>query len=39
MLKPRIARRLPLCEIAAVHELVESGQAIGIVVVEPEKSR
>jgi NADPH2:quinone reductase len=34
MLKPRIARRLPLREIAAAHELVESGQAIGNVVIE-----
>ena len=38
MLKPRIARRFPLREIAAAHELVESGQAIGNIVVEPEKS-
>ena len=35
MLKPRIARAFPLGEIAAAHELVEAGQAIGNVVVEP----
>jgi NADPH2:quinone reductase len=36
MLKPHIARTFPLREIAAAHELVESGAAIGNVVVEPE---
>ena len=35
MLKPRIARTFPLSEIAAAHELVEAGTAIGNVVVEP----
>jgi NADPH:quinone reductase-like Zn-dependent oxidoreductase len=35
MLRPRIARRLPLRDIAAAHELVEAGTAIGTVVVEP----
>jgi NADPH2:quinone reductase len=38
MLKPRIARALPLREIVAAHELVEQGNAIGNVVVEPEHS-
>jgi NADPH2:quinone reductase len=36
MLKPRIARIFPLSEIAAAHECVETGQAIGNIVVEPE---
>lgn len=36
MLKPRIAQRFPLSGIAAAHECVEAGQAIGNVVVEPE---
>jgi NADPH2:quinone reductase len=36
MLRPRIARRFPLREIAAAHELVESGRAIGNAVVELE---
>jgi NADPH2:quinone reductase len=36
MLKPRIARIFPLSEIAAAHECVEAGQAIGNIVVEPE---
>jgi NADPH:quinone reductase len=36
MLKPRIARTLPLHEIAAAHELVEQGSVIGNVVLEPE---
>ena len=35
MLKPRIARTFPLSDIAAAHELVEAGKAIGNVVVEP----
>jgi NADPH:quinone reductase-like Zn-dependent oxidoreductase len=38
MLKPRIARTFPLREIAASHELVEEGSAIGNVVVEPAHS-
>jgi NADPH2:quinone reductase len=36
MLKPRMARTFPLSEIAAAHDCVESGQAVGNVVVEPE---
>ena len=36
MLKPRIARRFPFREIAAAHELVESGRAIGNAVIELE---
>ncbi len=32
-LRPTIARLLPLTDIAKAHELVESGQAIGNVVV------
>ena len=35
MLKPRIARIFPLSDIAAAHECVEAGQAIGNIVVEP----
>ena len=35
MLKPRIACRFPLSDIAAAHECVEAGQAIGNVVIEP----
>jgi NADPH2:quinone reductase len=35
MLKPRIARIFPLSDIAAAHEYVEAGQAIGNIVVEP----
>ena len=35
MIKPRIARRFPLNEIAAAHDCVEAGQAIGNIVVEP----
>jgi NADPH2:quinone reductase len=35
MLQPRIARRFALSEIAAAHELVEGGQAVGNVLVEP----
>jgi NADPH2:quinone reductase len=37
MLRPRIAARFPLPEIAAAHECVEAGTAIGNVVVEPGK--
>jgi NADPH2:quinone reductase len=35
MLKPRIAARFPLSDIASAHELIEAGTAIGNVVVEP----
>lgn len=35
MLKPRIAKRFPLNDIAAGHECVESGHLIGNIVVEP----
>ena len=35
MLRPRIAERFPLREIAAAHECVEAGTAVGNVVVEP----
>jgi NADPH2:quinone reductase len=35
MLKPRIAQRFSLEEIAAAHEVVEAGQTIGKIVVEP----
>jgi NADPH:quinone reductase len=34
-LRPRIAHRFPLHEIAAAHDCVEEGKAIGNVVVEP----
>ena len=34
MLKPRIARIFPLSEIAAAHERVEAGQAMGNIVIE-----
>ncbi len=37
MLRPRIAERFPLSDIAAAHECVELGQIIGNVVVEPWK--
>ncbi len=35
MLRPRIAERFPLREIAAAHECVEAGATVGNVVVEP----
>ena len=35
MLKPRVAQRFRLADIAAAHECVEAGQAIGNIVVEP----
>jgi NADPH2:quinone reductase len=35
LLKPRIARRFTLDDIAAAHDCVEAGQAIGNIVVEP----
>jgi NADPH2:quinone reductase len=34
-LRPRIARKFVLDEIAAAHDCVEEGKAIGNVVVEP----
>jgi NADPH2:quinone reductase len=36
-LKPRVALRFSLSEIAAAHESVEAGQVVGNVVVEPER--
>jgi NADPH:quinone reductase-like Zn-dependent oxidoreductase len=35
MLKPRIAQRFALRDIAAAHDCVEAGTTIGNVVVEP----
>lgn len=35
MLRPRIARTFPLRDIAAAHEAVEGGHAVGNIVVEP----
>jgi NADPH2:quinone reductase len=36
LLRHNIAARLPLAQIAAAHDLVESGRAIGNVVLEVE---